>query len=117
MPGQPAQRLGQESDSSPETVTESSTSGAYSLRCLRYRDFSGSSSACSSANMESRTFMPRTGSTRSQLRSIRAWCEENSHSERNVSCLKSVTLHKEELQENWARARRREPLNRIAPLE
>ena len=31
--------------------------------------------------------------------------------------LEWVTLHKEELQENWARARRREPLNRIAPLE
>ena len=52
MPGQPAQRLGQEFDSSTETVT-----------------------------------------------------------------LEWATLHKEELRENWARARRRESLNRIAPLE
>ena len=31
--------------------------------------------------------------------------------------LEWAALHEEELQENWARARRREPLKRIAPLE
>src|SRR5262245_9376325 len=85
-------------------------------RCLKSRGCS-ESSACSSTGTACRISTRSLVNTRSLSRSRLARFEVNSRLGHCGWCLNGPELHTQELLENWERARFRQRLERIAPLE